>query len=171
MQSKEPDSELRALQCRVTPAGNEGCCASSFALIQGFPLVTILAVDDAPNFLRALRAILEGEGYRVRTAHDAEAAMAIALADVPDVVVTDYMMPGVDGAAFCRRLKSSLTTVRIPVVVLTALYPPPSASETLWHAVLTKPVSVANLLRAVRALWDRTGCGQEPQGQRRLPQQ
>lgn len=120
-------------------------------------MVTILAVDDDPNLLRALGVLFEEEGYRVLTACDAQAAMAIAVAERPDVILTDYMMPGINGAEFCRRLKSNFTTARIPVVVLTALYPPPSASEDLWHAVLTKPVSVANLLRAVRAFWDRTG--------------
>lgn len=115
-------------------------------------MVTVLAIDDDRNFLRALRALFAEEGYRVVTANDAESAVAVAVADRPDVIVTDYMMPGVDGAELCRRLKSNLTTVRIPVVMLTALYPPPLVRERLWDTLLTKPVPAALLLSEVRAL-------------------
>jgi DNA-binding response OmpR family regulator len=115
-------------------------------------LVTILAIDDDRNFLRALTALFAEEGYRVVTANDAESAIAKAIADRPDVIVTDYMMPRVDGAELCRRLKSNLTTVRIPIVMLTALYPPPSVDEKLWDTLLTKPVPAARLMSEVRAL-------------------
>ncbi|PPK44280.1 response regulator receiver domain-containing protein [Trinickia symbiotica] len=115
-------------------------------------MVTILAIDDDRNFLRALGALFAEEGYRVVTANDAESAIAKAIASRPDVIVTDYMMPGIDGAELCRRLKSNLATVRIPIVMLTALYPPPSVDEKLWDTLLTKPVPAARLMSEVRTL-------------------
>ncbi|PTB21444.1 response regulator [Trinickia symbiotica] len=115
-------------------------------------MVTILAIDDDRNFLRALGALFAEEGYRVVTANDAESAIAKAIAERPDLIVTDYMMPRIDGAELCRRLKSNLTTVRIPIVMLTALYPPPSVDERLWDRLLTKPVPAARLMSEVRVL-------------------
>ncbi len=131
--------------------------ARSYGSIPSFPLVTALIVDDDQNSLRALRLVLEAEAVGVLAADNAEAAVTIAISERPDVVVTDYMMPGIDGLELCRRLKANPVTVDIPVVMLTAAYPLPSAAELSCHALLRKPVSVANLLSTLGALLAGTG--------------
>jgi DNA-binding response OmpR family regulator len=68
-------------------------------------LATILLVDDAPNILGPLKLLVEREGYRVLTARDGEAALAAAIIESPSLIVTDWMMPRIDGVELCRRLR------------------------------------------------------------------
>lgn len=115
-------------------------------------MTTLLLVDDDRNFLRALRLVFEIDGYRVLTAHDGVDAMALAAAQRPDAIVTDLMMPGVDGLELCRRLKAEWPTLRIPIVMLTATFPLPAQGDWPWDVLLSKPVSAALLRRVVDSL-------------------
>ncbi len=77
----------------------------------------ILVVDDDPNVAEVLGRYLEREGYVVETSGDGADALARALADLPDLVVLDLMLPGIDGLEVCRRLRA---VAPIPVIMLTA---------------------------------------------------
>jgi two-component system, chemotaxis family, response regulator PixH len=112
-------------------------------------MAAVLFVDDDRNLLGAFRLIVEAEGFRVFTAQDGDTAMAIAIAESPNIIVTDYMMPDVDGAELCRQLKSNLATAGIPVVMLTATFPLPRNG---WNALLTKPVAFPELLTVIKSL-------------------
>jgi DNA-binding response OmpR family regulator len=120
-------------------------------------VATVLVVDDARHSLRALRLVLEAEGFRVLAAHDAKAALATARAHVPDIIVTDCLAPDIEGVELCRTLKARLASMRIPIIMLTAPHMLPSAADTSWDALLLKPVSVAALLSAIAALVRTTG--------------
>lgn len=116
---------------------------------------TILLVDDDRKTLRPLRIILEGEGFRVLTALSGDAAVSITEADRPDLIVTDWMMPGMDGVALCRRLKADQATAAIPVVMLSAAQPQqPPPGERLWDVLLRKPTPIARLIEVVGNLLD-----------------
>ena len=65
-----------------------------------------LVVDDAPDSLRFLTDTLEGEGYGVRIARDGHAALASLAAELPDLVLMDAVMPGIDGFETTRRIKA-----------------------------------------------------------------
>ncbi len=81
---------------------------------------TVLVVDDTPDNL-ALMSELLGERYRVKVANSGERALKAAQSDpVPDLVLLDIMMPGMDGYEVCRQLKASAATQGIPVIFLTA---------------------------------------------------
>lgn len=81
----------------------------------------ILLVDDTPANLDVLRAILQ-DRYALKVALSGEKALALmALDPMPDLVLLDVMMPGMDGFEVCKRLKSSERTRRVPVVFVTAL--------------------------------------------------
>jgi CheY-like chemotaxis protein len=112
---------------------------------------TILLVDDDRKTLRPLRILLEGEGYRVLTAFSGDAAVCITEADRPDLIVTDWMMPGMDGVALCRRLKADKATAEIPVVMLSAAQPP-LPGERLWDVLLRKPTPIERLIDVVSNL-------------------
>lgn len=80
---------------------------------------TILLVDDAPSNLQLLHGLLEDE-YKVKIANDGEAALKIASTlPLPDLILLDVMMPGLDGYEVCRRLKAEQATADIPVIFLT----------------------------------------------------
>ncbi|MCL4503880.1 MAG: response regulator [Deltaproteobacteria bacterium] len=81
---------------------------------------SILAVDDEEDILELLRYNLAREGYRVTGAATGEEAVATARAILPDLILLDLLLPGVDGLEVCRRLKSDARTRPIPIIMLTA---------------------------------------------------
>ena len=81
----------------------------------------ILVVDDTPNNVTLLEDMLTARGYDVTTATDGAQALARAATEVPDLVLLDVMMPGLDGFQVCERLRADGATRDIPVIFLTAL--------------------------------------------------
>ena len=81
---------------------------------------TVLIADDEPHVRYMLEFKLSKAGYAVLTASNGRQAYELACAHRPDVVVTDYRMPGVDGLEFCVRLKENPETAGIPALMLTA---------------------------------------------------
>ncbi len=80
----------------------------------------ILVVDDERNILELLEYNLRKEGYAVSCVGSGEQALAAARARLPDVVLLDLMLPGVDGLDVCRRLKADPLTKAVPIIMLTA---------------------------------------------------
>lgn len=116
----------------------------------------VLVIDDNAD-IRAYVSALLCRDYRVLTAADGEVGLAQAQKFVPDVVVCDVMMPGVDGIECCRRLKGSLSTSHIPVILLTAC----SLDEQRIRgydggadSYISKPFSSRLLLSRIRNLLD-----------------
>jgi len=115
---------------------------------------TVLVVDDQPQNIRLLDAILTPRGYDVRTAASgAEALTALDGTDV-DLVLLDIVMPGMDGYEVCRRIREQTETAYLPVVMITA-----SGDEQKIKALeagaddfLTKPIDQSELLARVASL-------------------
>ncbi len=80
----------------------------------------ILVVDDEEDIRELVRLNLAREGYEVLDCETGERALPLSRATVPDVVVLDLMLPGMDGLEVCRKLKADPKTGHIPVVILTA---------------------------------------------------
>ena len=85
------------------------------------PTESILLVDDNPTNLQVLFQTLESVGCKLLIAKDGEMALSIASKALPDLILLDIMMPGIDGYEVCRRLKSDRKTSGIPVIFLSAL--------------------------------------------------
>ncbi len=81
----------------------------------------ILIVDDTPDNLRLLDKTLTNQGYEVQCAINGELALIGAGAEVPDLILLDIKMPGLDGYQVCQRLKAQAQTCEIPVIFLSAL--------------------------------------------------
>jgi CheY-like chemotaxis protein len=81
----------------------------------------VLVADDDAWILRMVATVLEKRGYSVETAVDGEDALARALARPPDLLITDVMMPQMDGWALVRQLRSHAELAMLPVIFLTAL--------------------------------------------------
>src|ERR671913_1485186 len=77
----------------------------------------ILVVDDDPTVSEVVARYLERDGYVVETLADGRTALDRALAEPPDLVVLDLMLPGIDGLEVCRRLRA---LAPVPVIMLTA---------------------------------------------------
>jgi PAS domain S-box-containing protein len=81
----------------------------------------VLAVNDEPKVLELLTVLLEHEGYRVVTANSGQRALELAHTLEPDIVVSDVVMPEMDGLEFCRRLKQDPRTADVPVLLASAV--------------------------------------------------
>lgn len=81
----------------------------------------VLAVNDEPKVLELLTVLLEHDGYRVVTASSGRRALELARSLEPDVVVSDVVMPEMDGLEFCRRLKQDPRTADVPVLLASAV--------------------------------------------------
>src|SRR5256885_15084601 len=75
----------------------------------------VLIVDDVPDNLSVLHDALDEAGYTVLVATNGEAALQSAMQAVPDIIVLDAMMPGIDGFEVARRLKAAPETAHIPI--------------------------------------------------------
>jgi two-component system sensor histidine kinase/response regulator len=120
------------------------------ALAQG----RILVVDDQPANLRAVSTLLVRSGYQVVTADTGEEALRLAVEHVPDLLLLDMMMPGMDGFALLAQIKQHPPLLRLPVVFLTAAHD----RELLLRAFdagavdyVTKPFMPEELLARVNA--------------------
>ena len=81
----------------------------------------ILIVDDTPDNIRFLATILTQEGYKVRKALDGQMALTACENLLPDLILLDIMMPGIDGYEVCKQLKNNEQTSNIPVIFLSAI--------------------------------------------------
>ena len=121
----------------------------------GTPLSTILVVDDDPDTRSLLRLILETAGHEVVEAAHGRAALEIIQPDpLPDVVLTDLMMPVLDGAALIGRLNSEPRTAAIPIVVVSASSDAASTLQAsgLVQAFVRKPFDVYALVHSVESV-------------------
>lgn len=82
---------------------------------------TILIVDDTPNNLRLLSQILAEAGYHVRATASSKQALVTAIANPPDLILLDVMMPEMNGYELCRRLREEPITKDIPILFLSAM--------------------------------------------------
>lgn len=83
-------------------------------------MARILIVDDNPVNLKLVRYVVEGHGYEVETAADAETALAAIRARRPDLILMDLQLPGTDGLELTRTIKADRATRDIRVIALTA---------------------------------------------------
>ena len=119
------------------------------------PALRVLLVDDEPDQIELYRYGLEDAGYVVLKATDGGAAIAIARAIRPAVVVLDLRMPDIDGWQVCAALKADSRTSGIPIVILTAAASPTLAEDAAragCAAALLKPCYPTDLARTLRAV-------------------
>ena len=111
----------------------------------------VLLVEDDPALRRYLEIVLQRAGYEVVSAGDGLEAMKFLLSDTVDVVVTDALMPNLDGYELCRFVRSSEHLAHLPIILLSALDPKNSTDEAEQvDAFLSKPVSPEDLLNRIR---------------------
>ena len=81
----------------------------------------LLVIDDNPQNVLLIRGQLEREGYVVDSALNGQEGLDLALAQAPDLILLDIMMPGLDGYQVCQLLRENEPTRAVPVIVLTSL--------------------------------------------------
>lgn len=111
----------------------------------------ILVVDDEFDLLTTWRLVLQMEGYEVGTASNGLLALESVRAAPPDLIITDWMMPKMDGLALCRALAADDALAQIPVVLSSAA----ARTPEIEHPKLEfhrKPLSIDSLVAIVKRL-------------------
>ncbi len=124
----------------------------------------ILVVDDDPTVSEVVARYLERDGYQVETVADGRVALDRALAEPPDLVVLDLMLPGIDGLEVCRRLRA---LAPVPIVILTARGQESDriiGLELGADDYVAKPFSTKELVARVRAVLRRAKGPLAPSG-------
>ncbi len=116
---------------------------------------TILIVEDSPSEMALISYYLQESGYNVIKATGAKEGLEKALAQKPDVIVTDVVMPGMSGFELCRHLKKHPETEKVPIVICSSKN---QEIDRLWgmrqgaDAYVTKPFTREQLLRAIKSV-------------------
>lgn len=125
---------------------------------------TILIIEDDPAMLRGLKDNFEYEGYRVQTASDGDLGLKAALAEPPDLILLDLMLPHVNGYEICRFLRDE--KMEMPIIMLTAKGQETDVVLGLKLGAddyVTKPFSIKELLARVAAFLRRQRQGRTSQ--------
>jgi CheY-like chemotaxis protein len=93
------------------------------------PYGPLLVVEDVPNILELLEVTLHFKGYPVRTARNGEEALEQIAKEQPALIITDILMPKLDGFALVHKLRSNPKTSRIPIIILSATYVTPEDKD------------------------------------------
>ncbi|MFA5293325.1 MAG: response regulator [Phycisphaerae bacterium] len=118
----------------------------------------ILIVDDEEDVLELVRYNLDKNGYKVETATTGEDALRKARVKMPDLMILDLMLPGIDGLEVCKKLKSDAKTQNIPIIMLTAKGEESDIVTGLELGAddyLTKPFSPKVLVARIRRILHR----------------
>lgn len=118
----------------------------------------LLIVDDEPNLLAAIAAVLRGENFEVKTARNGKDALLEIAKSLPDLIVSDVRMPVMDGYALARQLRSAPHTKLIPIVFLTAKDETGDRIEGFRSGVdvyLTKPFEPDELIAVINNILNR----------------
>jgi CheY-like chemotaxis protein len=110
---------------------------------------TILIAEDELSIATLLRDILEDEGYAVVLAGNGQEALEILATTRPALVLTDVMMPLLDGFALCRAIQAEAAYHTIPVVVMSAVVGPPSSDGCRYIGFIKKPFDLQNVVDTI----------------------
>lgn len=116
----------------------------------------ILLVEDEPQISSFISRGLQREGYNILTAYDGETGLDLAFAELPDLIILDVMLPGIDGLSVCRQIREA--ELQTPILMLTAKDAVPDRVAGLEAGAddyLVKPFALEELLARVRALGRR----------------
>lgn len=118
-------------------------------------MAKILIVDDSPTEIHILSKALEGDGHQVVVATDGEEGVAKAIAELPDLILMDVVMPGLNGFQATRKIHRNASTKHIPIIIVTTK---DQDTDREWGMrqgamdYLVKPVNTGILTEKVRSL-------------------
>lgn len=118
-------------------------------------MTTILVVDDSPSEVQLISNFLTESGYQVISANNAKIALEKIEQNHPDLIVTDVVMPDMNGFEFCRSVKKNPDTQKIPIVICSSKN---QELDKLWgmkqgaDVYITKPFTKEDIIKAVKSV-------------------
>jgi len=119
---------------------------------------SILVVDDEESISTIIRYNLQKEGYQVHSVFDGEEAMVMAIANKPDLILLDWMLPTISGVDLCKRLRETPETANIPIIMISAKaeeFDRVTGLDKGADDYIIKPFSPAELIARIRAILRR----------------
>ena len=116
---------------------------------------TVLIVEDNDKNMKLARDVLQAKGYQTLEAETGEDGVKLAREKVPDLVLMDIQLPGINGIEAFKQLRADPKTARIPVVALTASVTPTDRSQITaagFDAFVSKPINLKEFLDTVKRL-------------------
>lgn len=107
-------------------------------------MAIILVVDDEEPVVDLLTDILEDQGYTVRVAHHGKDALQSMQDELPDLIISDIMMPYMDGLELCRRIRAGADTQGVPIILMSAAKSP-VLDECGANAFIGKPFTIDHI--------------------------
>jgi two-component system cell cycle response regulator DivK len=127
----------------------------------------VLVIEDDQPARKLYVGMLQDQGFHVAEAHNGLQAVEKAAELLPEVIVTDLGLPGIDGFEVCRRIHRDGRTKHIPLVAITGRYVSEAdmarAQREGCHAVLVKPFDAEHLVAEVKGVLRESGTGQDPE--------
>ncbi len=123
------------------------------------PSHRVLIIEDEVSLANVLKYRLEAEGFEVSLAHTGEEGLAVARRLGPDAIILDWMLPGLDGAEVCKRLRAGSDTANIPILMLTARTTEQDEVEALAMGAddyVAKPFRMLALVQRIKRLVGRS---------------
>jgi CheY-like chemotaxis protein len=118
--------------------------------------IKVMVVDDDPVNRTMISRALEDQGFYVITATDGAEALGLVEGEKPEIIISDMLLPKIDGLSLCSKIKETPQFFGIKVILMTAVYKSASIrAEALAHkadAYLGKPISIENLLKTIDAI-------------------
>ncbi len=112
-------------------------------------MTLILVVDDEVSIVELLSMFLEATGYQVMKAYNGQKALDCLASARPDVVISDVMMPVLDGRELCRRMQADPRYRSIPIVLMSAIHPVHGLTGCNCAALLKKPFTFNEVLQII----------------------
>ena len=119
---------------------------------------TILIVEDNEKNMKLARDVLQAKGYKTLEATSGEDGVKLARQHVPDLVLMDIQLPGINGIEAFKQIRADAKTARVPVVALTASVTPTDRSAINaagFDAFVSKPINLKEFLDTVKRLVER----------------
>ena len=113
----------------------------------------VLLVEDEPGLQEAIALALEIEGFDVVRASNGREALVHLATSQPDLIVTDYMMPSMNGAEMINEIRSDGALARVPILLISASLPK-YVDKKIADAFLPKPIGVSQLVNTIEELLD-----------------
>ena len=117
-------------------------------------MAKILIIDDEPGVLKSMEEAVSAQGHQVICSADGEDGYKKACSELPDLIITDLILPKIDGWRICQKLKSDAKMKSIPVVITSAFVgdESPARSIELGDSYLAKPFKSDSLITKIQEL-------------------
>ena len=116
---------------------------------------TVLIIEDNEKNMKLARDVLQAKGYKTLEAVTGEEGVKLAIAHVPDLVLMDIQLPGINGIEAFKQIRADTKTARVPVIALTASVTPTDRSAISaagFDAFVSKPINLKEFVETVRRL-------------------